>query len=165
MRQLYTDIKTKLQGITPELFVAVYNGQFEQIEAQEIYSFPFPCAFIEIVSESEVEQLGNGVQIFDPLYVKIHIGHTFYNGDNQEENLAIFDLKQTIFQALQKFEPDGAVAFIRLSEEQDTDHTDVYHFIQTYTTNYVDTTMIEPVGGVEVQPPFNLDLTIDFDKQ
>lgn len=166
MKQLYLDIKARIRDFVPEvLFIAVYNNQLESIEAQEIYSFQFPAVFIEIVSESPAEQLGNGVQIFDPLYIRIHIAHTFYNGDNQEENLAIFDLKQNVYKALQKFEPDRAVAFIRTGEEQDTDHTDLYHFIQTYVTNYVDFDMQEPVNGIVVNPPFNLNLTIDFDKQ
>jgi hypothetical protein len=165
MKQLYLDIKTKLQASVPELLqISVYNNQFQSLEDRDIYSFPFPCAFVEFVNENESSQLGNGVQIFDPLYVKIHIGHTFYNGENQEENLDVFDLKDKIYKALQKFEPDGAVAFIRSSETQDYDHTDVYHFVQTYTTNYVDFIMNEPVDGQEVQPPFAIVKTITFNK-
>ena len=165
MDQLYLDIKARIRDLIPEFnFIAVYNNQFADMESQDIYSYPFPCAFIEIVSETEVQQLGNGVQIFDPVFVKIHIGHTFYNGENQEENLEIFPLKQKVYKALQKFEPDRAVMFIRSAEEQDKSHTDVYHFIQTYTTNYVDFDMQEPVGGITVDPPFEIDLDIDFDK-
>lgn len=165
MKQLYLDIKARLKLKIPDLnFIAVYNNQFDLMEGQQIYSFPFPCAFVEIVSDSEAQQLGNGVQIFDPLYVKIHIGHEFYNGDNQEENLAVYDLRDKVYKALQKWEPNGAVAFIRSSETQDPDHTNVYHFVQTYTTNYIDTIMEQPVDGQTVNPPFELDITIDYDK-
>lgn len=159
MKQLFLDIKAHLLAQVPELaFIQMFNNQFELIESQETYSFPFPCCFIEFLADNPVQQLGNGVQIYDPLTVRIHIGHDFYNAidGTQEQDLEVFDLKQKVFKALNKFEPNGATVFIRFSETQDTNHTNVYHFIQDYKTNYVDWDRSEPINPTASTPPITL---------
>lgn len=162
MKQLYLDIKAHLLLSMPNLFIRMYNNQFSYMEEGSVYSFPMPCVFIEFISPNNIEQLGTGVQIFDPLIIRIHIGHEYYNGLNQEEDLVIFDLKDSVFKALQKYEPNGSVAFIRTAEEQDYTHTNVYHFVQEYTTNYIDSLMQEPVNGLTVQPPFSIILSTTY---
>ena len=139
-------------------FIQMFNNQFELIESQETYSFPFPCCFIEFLADNPVQQMGNGVQIYDPLTIRIHIGHDFYNAmdGTQEQDLLVMDLKQKVFKALNKFEPLGATVFIRFSETQDTNHTNVYHFIQDYKTNYIDQDRTEPQNSILSTPPTEL---------
>lgn len=162
MKDLYLAVKARLVALVPELmYVHVYNNQFSQItdEGRESYSFPFPCAFVEIVTPSEISQLGNGVQMYEDVIVRIHIGDDYYNNHtdgSQDENLRIFDLRQKVYEALQKFTPDKCVTFVRVEETQDFDHTNVYHFVQDYKTNYIDHSMSEPVGGTAGEPPFTL---------
>jgi hypothetical protein len=158
MKQLFIDIKTQLLAQVPELaFIQMYNNQFDLIEKQETYSFPFPCCFIEFVTET-IQQLGNGVQIYDPLTVRVHIGNDFYNAidGTQEQDLIVFELKQKIFKALNKFEPLGATVFIRFSETQDINHSNIYHFIQDYKTNYIDQDRSEPLNKTQINPPIEL---------
>lgn len=165
MNQLFNDIKARLQTKVPELkFIQMYNNQFLQIEDGTVYAFPFPCVFIEFVNENEIKQLGGGYQIYDPLTIRVHIGQDYYDATDGtfEQNLAIFDLRTKVFRALQKFEPTGAVQFIRYSESQDYQHTNVYHYIQDYKTNYIEQAMKEPVDGIETTPPTDLDLTVNY---
>lgn len=165
MKQLYLDIESQIKSqVTEVQFIHVYNSQFDLMENQESYSFPFPCVFIEFVAQNEIQQLGGGYQIFDPLMINVHIGHNLYDaGDGtMEQNLDIFDLRTKIFKALNKFEPNGAVQFIRVSETQDTNHKSVYHFIQTYKTNYIDNSRSEPVNGVTTTPPTDLELDVNY---
>jgi hypothetical protein len=169
VKQLFLAIKGQLETEVPSIqFIQMYNRQFDLIDQGEggslIYSFPFPCVFVEFVSPSPIKQLGGGYQIYDPLLVNIHIGHELYDaGDgSMEQNLDVFDLRTLVYKALQKFEPSGAVAFMRTEETQDTNHKAIYHFIQEYTTNYIDNGMAEPVGGVTKDPPTDLDLTVGY---
>lgn len=165
MKQLFLDIKTQLLAKVPEVtFVQMWNNQFNDLEEGSVYSFPFPCIFIEFVNENEIKQLGQGYQIYDPLTVRVHIGHDFYNNTDgtMEQDLAVMDLKQKVYKALQKFEPTGAVQFIRYSESQDYNHTNIYHFIQDYKTNYIDSYRTEPVDGVQSSAPIYLDLTTTY---
>lgn len=159
MKALIQAIKTQLATVTELKTIRVYNNQFDLVEDQQIYSFAWPCAFIEIVNEQPAHQLGAGFQVFDPVIVRIHIGHEYYNGDGtQEENLDVFDLKDKVYKALQKFEPDGASAFFRSAENQDYTHTNLYHYIMDFTTTWIDSSMVEPVNGVTKDPPTGLEI-------
>lgn len=161
MKALYLAIKAQLDAKVPGLFIHIFNNQFDLTENKEMYSFPYPAVFVEFINDQPIEQLGGGYQIYNPLTVRIHIAHDFYNNSDgtMEQNLLIFDVKDSVYKALQKFEPAGAVQFIRTSETQDYDHTNIYHFIQDYTTNYVDQNASEPVNGVLSGAPITLQLT------
>lgn len=161
MRSLYEDIITKLKELNELLYVDVWNGQLDQLgddNGSPTYTFMFPCAFVEIENEQPSLHLGDGVQLFDPLLIKIHIGHEKLNDINGaiDQNLDVFDLKQSIYLKLNKYEPTNAVTMIRTSETQQYDHTNVYHFIQTYTTNYIDASAQESTNGSDVTLPITL---------
>lgn len=166
MKALHLAIKARLESLAPSVkFIHVFNNQFELTESGKMYSFPFPCCFIEFVNDQPVQQLGNGIQIYNPLIIKIHIGNNQADAADgtMEQDLSVFDLKQEVYAALQKFEPSGAIPFIRTNETQDYNHTNIYHFIQEYTTSYVDQQQAEPVGGVLSEAPLDLDLTVTYD--
>ena len=60
MKQLFLDIKAHLLAQVPELaFIQMFNNQFDLIESQETYSFPFPCCFVEFLADNYV----NGAQV------------------------------------------------------------------------------------------------------
>lgn len=168
MKQLFNDIKNKVGAIAPEvLFIQMYNGQFDDMGGEQgaaIYSFPDPFVLIEFDDPIEWKQLGAGVQIADPLYVTLHIGYNLLDaGDGtMEQNLLVYDLVQKIFKGMNKFEPDGAVMFIRSGTIQDKQHGNIYHMQQKYRTNYIDNERIEPVDGVTKSAPTDLELTVVY---
>lgn len=172
MRQLFLDIKARIETYIPEIqFIRMWNSQTEQMEGEEgqegsaIYPLQLPAVFVEFVNDQTPKQLGNGVQIFDNLGVKLHLVHQQFDaGDGtHEQNLEVFTLKQKLFKYMNLFEPTGAVAFIRNGETQDYDHTNVYHFIQDYVTNYVDFGAQLPVDGVTKQPPTPLHVELSIE--
>jgi len=166
MKELYLSIKARLELMATDIkFIHVFNDQFNQLAAGESYSFPMPCVFIEFPNDQNLQQLGAGYQIYNPLTIAIHIGHNQLDAADGtiEQNLNIFDVKQAVYAALQKFTPTGASQFIRTSETQDYAHTNVYHFIQTYTTTYIDKQQTEPIGGVNSPAPLTLDLDVEYD--
>ena len=169
MKKLFNDIKTKIAAIAPEIeFIQMYNSQFEDLGGEQgaaIYSFPMPCALIEFDDNIEWHQLGAGVQIADPLYITIHIGHNLLDAQDgtMEQNLLVYDLATKLFKGLNKFTPSGASMFIRTGHTQDKKHDNVYHFQQRYMTNYIDNERIEPEDGIIKDPPTDLDLTVNYD--
>lgn len=174
MRQLFLDIQAKLttdlSGTYPDIFIRMFNGQFDDIDQGEggskLYSFPFPCVFIEFITDS-IQQMGGGYQIYDPLIVRAHIGHSQLDaGDGTiDQNLDALDLMQSVYKSLQKFNPVGCNHWVRIAEEQDKNHTNVYHGIQDFRTNYIDQDAKEPIGEQTTTPPTNLDLTVDYSQQ
>lgn len=168
MTQLFNDIKTKILEVVPEVtFVQMYNGQFEDIEAEgaAIYSFPSPFVLIEFEDNIEWKQLGQGYQIADPLFVNLHLGHVLYDAQDgtMELNLEVYNLSQKLFKGMNKFEPAGAVQFIRKENTQDKRHTNLYHFIQRYATNYIDQDRTEPVNGILKDPPTGLEINGSYE--
>ncbi len=153
MKEFLIAIRNKLQAVPGMKYVALWNNQFDLDEDQKHYTFDFPCAFIEVINDQPVKQLGDGVQLYDPLVVRIHIGHHELDaGDGTlEQNLNVMDLMQEVFAALDGFEPDMAVAFCRTSETRDYTHTNVYHGIQDYITNLIDDSKQVSTDGTEVE--------------
>lgn len=163
MKDLFLAIQTKITTEVPSItYVRVFNNQFENaVNENNTYDFPMPCVFVEFVNEQEPKQLGEGVQLFEPLLVKLHLGvNELDSADgNLDQNLQIFTLKDSLFKAMNKFEPDKASVFIRVAEAQDYDHTNIYVFTQTYKTTWVDFNREEPLNPTYTTPITDLTIT------
>lgn len=138
MKELIIEIRDKIQESLPEIkHVAVWNNQVAQLEAGDNWAFALPAVFIQL-DVNDIVQLGRYAEEYD-LRVIIHIVQEFYNGDRMDENLTIFDLKQKVFKAIKNLHGETSSTLTRVGEEQDFDHTNIYHFIQTYQTRLTDT--------------------------
>lgn len=140
MVNVINEIVARLRTIPELKLVTIWNNQFNYIENGEIYSFPMPCAFVE-VSADAFEDLGNNYQATD-IVVKIHIGQDFYNGSNIDENLTIFVLRDLIVKKLSRFKPTTAGDLVKISERQDFQHSNVYHYEIDFKTHYIDNTNV-----------------------
>lgn len=176
MKQLYLDIKARIELKVPEIkFIDMWNSQADQLEGAqsrikegghdggaEFYPFQTPAVFIEFVNPNPPKQLGNGARIFDPLIVRLHILHQLFDaGDGTKElNLLVFDLKQKLYKYLARFEPAQSVAMFTSGESQDYTHTNIYHYIQEYTTNWIDFDNEKPVDGITKAPPTQGDIVL-----
>jgi len=132
----------KLKDIKELAHVQIWNNQFDYIDEGQGYSFPFPCAFVEVNTMEEMGSLGNGYQGTD-LTIKIHLGSDFYNGfgsDAIDDNFNIFALRETISKALFGFKTATSGAMFKINEEQDYNHSNVYHYVLTYKVHFIDDT-------------------------
>ncbi len=175
MKQFFLALFIQLQTIRNEdgsqMFkkIAMWNNQLTLLidkNGARTTLFEMPGLFIAFNTAS-IQQLGNGVQLYDPLFFDIHIlDWQIDAGDGTfEQNLEVFDRAEKVYQCIQKFQPgltdtnDPAGSCIRVAEEEDTNHNGVYHFIQRYKTTFVDNNMAEPVGGIDWLPvPMPLEL-------
>lgn len=138
MVNVINQIVAQLRTITDFKLVTIWNNQFDYMENGEIYSFPFPCAFLE-VSADGFDQLGNNYQSTD-LTIKVHIGQDFYNGSNIDENLSIFVLRDLVVKKLSRFKPSTSGDLVKTNEQQDFQHSNVYHYEVHFKTHYIDDT-------------------------
>ena len=151
-------------------FCQMYNDQLSTYSEGEnkSYAFPFPAVFIEIVNELQIEQLGDDVQLYNDLIVRLHIAHEFYNANPSdgfgmtETDMKIFDIRNQVYKAIQKFEPTNAVAMVRISEQPSYVHKMVYAFMQDYRTNIIDLETPAFGNDVTVNPPISADINVSF---
>lgn len=166
MKQLYLAIKAQLQSKVPTIrFIAMWNNQLMDTNDGKNYSFLMPAVFVEFVSPTQIGGVGNNVQVYEPLEVKIHILHEQYDAQDgtMDVNLDVFEFKQTVYKALQLFQASNTSVFDRQTEEQDYDHTNIYHYIQSYFCAFVDNDMPLPIDGTEYAPPLTTEITPELD--
>ena len=154
MVNVINEIVAQLRTIPELKLVTIWNNQFQYMDNGEIYSFPFPCAFVEISADG-FEQLGNRYQATD-INIKIHIGEDFYNGSNIDENLTIFVIRDLIVKKLSLFKPTTSGALVKVSEKQDFQHSNVYHYEIDFKTHYIDITNVN--ADIFTTPPIGLEI-------
>lgn len=159
-------IKSQLQDVQN---VFIWNNNVQKLLAGEDWPYQLDTVFIDFPDFIKWDQLGNGVQSVDPLEIKFHYVSAFYDAQDgtQDQNLDIFIKLDALRDKLQDWMPttftigttDALYSkfagtyqaafgqFSRTGEVQDKDHGAVYHFIQSYTTSWVDQSRIRPVGG------------------
>jgi len=163
MKQLLIDIIDYLRTQMPELLtVSEWKNQYEELLEGEQYGYQLPACFIEFVNESERIQLGNGATLYDPLQIKFHIitqeflNDTYTDYNNLDLNLTYRDYLANIYNSFYLKEFNGAVAMVAVSEENDTQHDSIYHFVSTFVTNYVDRSQFRPVNGQQATPTYTI---------
>jgi len=138
MGDIIQQIIDRLKLITEFKFVTIWNNQFQYMADGSLYSFPMPCALVE-VQTNDTQAIGGYIQGSD-IEVTIHIGQDFYNGSNMDENFNIFVLRDLVVNSISHFKSEKSSIFTKVSEEQDFEHTNVYHYKLTYKTQWIDET-------------------------
>ena len=146
---LYTSLLNRVKEITQFQFVRIWNNQLQQLEDGETYAYPFPCAFVEILTPADYLPLGGGYSVSD-ITIRIHIGHEEYDagGGNLEQNFNVFTLRDLVVNKLNLFQPTAASSLMRSAELQDYVHTNVYHYQIDFRSAFVDDAGVQG-GGVE----------------
>jgi len=148
--------------------IRIWNNQLdgERNDPNQQLSFPKPALFIELSNTNDIQQMGAGSQIYNDLHIRMHIIHEHYNeytnGNIFDEDVKVFDIAEALYFAMNKYEPSSAVALVRVSEELDFDHDNMYHFVQEYATNLIDTKKDEPLLGVLAPSPLFIDLSLNI---
>jgi hypothetical protein len=155
---VYSDLKAKIEAIGSFNFVHIWNNQLQQLEDGETYAYPFPNAFIEVTAPTNYNQLGGGYSQGD-LIVRIHIGHEEYDAGsgNFEENVNVFTYRDLIIAALTNYQPISCSNLMKIAEEQDFVHTNIYHYTIDFVCSFVDDKGV--VATITKEPPTELIIT------
>ena len=149
------DLTTRLQNAVG--FCRIWNNQLRYMEDGAIESFPMPCSFVEVVMSQQHTQLSSGFTESDVTF-RVHLAAVEYDAQNGtlEQNYSIFTLRDTVVALLTYFEPSGCSRLMKIAEQQDYEHTNVYHYVVDFQCSFIDTT-----GGIVLQESLISNLQID----
>jgi hypothetical protein len=149
VRELYEDIRERLEDETSAVHVRLWNNQVRLSEEGQQIPFQFPAVFIDFPSISW-KSLGKGTQITDEGFtVRLYICFSSFHTSENEEDLEVFTLRSEVYLALQDYKVTGGGKLDRISEATDTSHTGMYMWVMDFKTSYQDITAQFPRNTVE----------------
>ncbi|MFB6456563.1 hypothetical protein ACE38W_14930 [Chitinophaga sp. Hz27] len=155
------DILNRLKEIDSLQFIRIWNSQLEYLEDGGNYDFPKPAAFLEVIPGAQFDALLMGFASAD-LVFRIHLVHEYYDAQNGtfEQDLVVFDLRDSIVKSLTLFAPNTCGALTLFSEGQDFDHNNIYHYTVDFYSNFIDSTgsPLDPNSGkfITKDPPTSI---------
>ena len=152
-----------LSGNTAPLFARVWNNQYQWIDKGNSESYPFPNAFLEVVMPNEYSQLAMGWTESDIIF-RIHLGMWEADAEDgtMEQNLTIFDYRDDIIGLLTYYQPVSCGALMKVNEEQDYSHTNIYHYVIDFKCGFVDDTGDITKTQITTGPPTTLEIIAAF---
>jgi hypothetical protein len=122
---IYNQLKARIETLTALKYVALWNNQFEREDIN--IPFNYPCCFIEFPSADYIENLQGQQQ--GTMSIALHLGFESY----KTEDTDVLQLKQDLNALIHGWSTPYNSRFLRRSEIQSADHTNVQEFIITYT--------------------------------
>jgi len=122
---IYNQLKARISTLQSLKYVALWNNQFEREDVN--IPFNYPCCFIEFPSADYIENLQGQQQ--GTMSIALHLGFESY----KTEDTDILQLKQDLNALIHGWSTPYNSRFLRRSEIQSADHTNVQEFIITYT--------------------------------
>jgi hypothetical protein len=122
---IYNALKARIETLAALKYVALWNNQFEREDVN--VPFNYPCCFIEFASADYIENLQGQQQ--GTLSIALHLGFESY----KTEDTAVLQLKQDLNALVHNWSTPYNSRFLRRSEIQSVDHTNIQEFIITYT--------------------------------
>lgn len=157
-------VLTKLKEIQDFKTVRIWNNHVKYEHAGQSYDFPKPALFLEVVNSPVYEQLGRYFQDAD-LGWKVHIVHEHYDAQdgNFEQDLEVFDLRDSVVGSLSGFMPIACGPLTKKGEGQDYEHDNIYHYTIDFVSNFIDSSGSpdRPGSGAYIQKDPPIDLEVD----
>lgn len=166
MTQVGTLQVTNKDKITKGITVRIYNNQVERMMTEDKDWIPRPCVLVEIVNNQDYQALGEGYRIADITF-RCHILQDFMNQDGtQDQTLLIFSLRDSLISLLNLWSPTGCGPLVAVSEIQEYDHVNVYHYVVDFKAAFVDGAgSIKGRTQMDVASQLIITLAEDPDKQ
>jgi len=172
IKQPITDVLIRLRTIpitngdgnlaTP--YVRVWNNQVAYLKDGKMQAWPMPAFFLEVVNNATYEILGQGLRNAD-LSFRVHIVHEFYDAQDGtfEQDLAVFDLRDKVIAYMTGYEARACGPLVCMSETQDYEHDNVYHYICDFVCNFTDSIGSRydsghPEAYTDSEPPTDLEI-------
>jgi hypothetical protein len=127
---IYNDLKQRISTLAALKYVALWNNQFEREDVN--VPFGYPCCFIEFADTSYVDDLN--LRQRGLLQINIHLGFESY----KTEDTDILQLKQDLNELIHGWSTPNNTKFLRRSETQNFDHTNIQDYIISYQVTGLD---------------------------
>jgi hypothetical protein len=122
---IYNQLKARISTLQALKYVALWNNQYER--ENENVAFGYPNCFIEFPAADYIENLQGQQQ--GTVTIALHLGFESY----KTEDTDILQLKQDLNALIHGWSTPYNSRFLRRSEVQSNDHTNIQEFIITYT--------------------------------
>jgi hypothetical protein len=132
---IYNDLKQRISTLAALKYVALWNNQFEREDVN--VPFGYPCCFIEFADTSYVDDLN--LRQRGTLQINIHLGFESY----KTEDTDILQLKQDLNELIHGWSTPNNTKFLRRSETQNFDHTNIQDYIISYQVTGLDLTSVD----------------------
>ena len=132
---IYNYLKARIETLAALKYVALWNNQFER--ENENVAFNYPCCFIEFADSSYVDDLN--LRQRGTLQINIHLGFESY----KTEDTTILQLKQDLNELIHGWSTPNNTKFLRRSETQNFDHTNIQDYIISYQVTGLDLTSVD----------------------
>lgn len=156
LNEFISDILNRITTATSIKYARIFNNQFKEVEAGNYYSFPFPCAFVELQYASA------GYGVTSDIKVRIHIGHQELDAmdGTLDQNFNVYTLRDEVVSKLSGFEARGGSVFMQTGDEWDYRHGNVYEWVVEFTCSFFDSSKFPDTTIIKAP---NTDLEIDVD--
>ena len=160
LKEAITSIITQCKNIGTVKTVAIWNNQLKLEDEGQMYDFLKPALFVEVRSQQHTPLSQNFSET--DLQILLHVVYEKYNelDGTQEQNLDVYDFKAAVNFAIVNFKPTQCSQLMKTSEQQDYDHTNIYHYIIEYKCSLIDTDAINQDATTTVAPPIALETDI-----
>ena len=122
---IYNQLKARISTLQSLKYVALWNNQYEREDVN--VAFGYPNCFIEFPAADYIENLQGQQQ--GTMTIALHLGFESY----KTEDTDILQLKQDLNSLIHGWSTPYNSKFLRRSEVQSNDHTNIQEFIITYT--------------------------------
>jgi hypothetical protein len=129
---IYNQLKARISTLQSLKYVALWNNQYER--ENENVAFGYPNCFIEFPAADYIENLQGQQQ--GTMTISLHLGFESY----KTEDTDILQMKQDLNSLIHGWSTPYNSKFLRRSEVQSNDHTNIQEFIITYTMQGFDYT-------------------------
>lgn len=159
LKESIQSLLTKCEAIEGVAYVRVWNNQLNYEVEGQLYDFPKPAIFVEAQIPNMFLPLGGGYSQSDILF-NIHIVHEQFDAGagTFEQNFDIYDLRAKVINALNLFRPTMCSNLMKWSEQQDYEHTNLYHYQIQFLCGLIDDAGVDFSNELTKAPP--TDLTI-----
>lgn len=144
LKTIYAELKTAVSNIVDDnnekvfKYVGIWNNQVRSLRSKQndIIQTQYPAAYIEVIVE-DIEQQHCIHQLWN-LIINIHIIDDFYNNEitENEENVRIFETTDYLWDYIQQTRITNSGTLVCISNVQEFDHDNLYHYIQSYKCPY-----------------------------
>jgi hypothetical protein len=157
LKESILSLLAKCETIEGIAYVRIWNNQLNYEVEGQLYDFPKPAIFVEAQIPNMFLPLGGGYSQSD-IFFNIHIVHEQFDagGGTFEQNLAIYDLRAKVINALNIFKPAMCSPLMKWSEQQDYEHNNLYHYQIQFLCGLIDDAGVNTGNQITKNPPTGL---------
>lgn len=170
LKESIQSLLAKCEDIEGVAHVRVWNNQLSYEVEGALYNFPKPALFVETQVPNMFVPLGGGYSQSD-IYFNIHIVHEQFDAGygTFEQNIDVYDLRAKVIAALNLFKPAMCTPLMKYNEQQDYEHTNLYHYQISWLCGLIDDAGVDTSNDITKDPPTDLtingNLQVEIDNQ